>query len=166
MNKKYRIGKRFRRLLNACILGELLVMLMFYYLYSYLFQDVAPGLMGTPLMAIFVGLTLLVVWGTVKFFEWYNETYWVEVTEEGLRMSRGKTVRFYPWKDFKKAKVNNFMARTTMALSFDTASGELVLDTNLDDVEGLALTVLRRIEGTAEFTPDVLDRIKMFEVMK
>lgn len=98
MSKKYRMGKRFQKVLTMGILAEIAVLVVAYFVYDWLLGEWIPSLTGGPLLAIFGSIGILAVWCTNKFLRRFNENYWYEVTEKGLRMNRGQTARFYPLK--------------------------------------------------------------------
>ena len=92
MSKKYRMGKRFQKVLTMGILAEIAVLVVAYFVYDWLLGEWIPSLTGGPLLAIFGSIGILAVWCTNKFLRRFNENYWYEVTEKGLRMNRGQTV--------------------------------------------------------------------------
>lgn len=166
MQKKYVLGKRFATMRFLCVLAELLVIVIFYFIYRALFGTAMPGLVGAPLAALFASVAILVMWVTVLFLRRYSETFWYEVTGDGLRMSRGRVVRFYPWKDFKAAKLDHFKTRAMMPVVFETAAGPLTLDQSIEHVYELTLDVLRHIQGSADLSTELRDRLHMVDVMK
>ena len=127
MSKKYRMGKRFQKVLTMGILAEIAVLVVAYFVYDWLLGEWIPSLTGGPLLAIFGSIGILAVWCTNKFLRRFNENYWYEVTEKGLRMNRGQTARFYPWEDFKGARVNRFSFLSALPVIFDMTNGPMEL---------------------------------------
>lgn len=165
MSKKYRMGKRFQKVLTMGILAEVVVLVAFYFIYDWLLGDIFPELRQGPLLAVFASIGILAVWCTNKFLRRFNENYWYEVTEEGLRMSRGRTIRFFPWKDFKGARVNRFSFLSALPVIFDMTNGPMELDRSLEDSYGLTMEVLRHIQDHADISQDVKDRINLVDLM-
>ena len=139
MSKKYRMGKRFQKVLTMGILAEIAVLVVAYFVYDWLLGEWIPSLTGGPLLAIFGSIGILAVWCTNKFLRRFNENYWYEVTEKGLRMNRGQTARFYPWEDFKGARVNRFSFLSALPVIFDMTNGPMELDRSLEDSYGLTM---------------------------
>lgn len=83
MSKKYRMGKRFQKVLTMGILAEIAVLVVAYFVYEWLLGEWIPSLTGGPLLAIFSSIGILAVWCTNKFLRRFNENYWYEVTEKG-----------------------------------------------------------------------------------
>ena len=137
MSKKYRMGKRFQKVLTMGILAEIAVLVVAYFVYC-----------------------------TNKFLRRFNENYWYEVTEKGLRMNRGQTARFYPWEDFKGARVNRFSFLSALPVIFDMTNGPMELDRSLEDSYGLTMEVLRHIKDHADISQDVKDRINLVDLME
>ena len=165
MSKKYRMGKRFQKVLTMGILAEIAVLVVAYFVYDWLLGEWIPSLTGGPLLAIFGSIGILAVGCTNTFLRRFNENYWYEVTEKGLRMNRGQTARFYPWEDFKGARVNRFSFLSALPVIFDMTNGPMELDRSLEDSYGLTMEVLRHIKDHADISQDVKDRINLVDLM-
>ena len=153
MSKKYRMGKRFQKVLTMGILAEIAVLVVAYFVYDWLLGEWIPSLTGGPLLAIFGSIGILAVWCTTKFLRRFNE------------MNRGQTARFYPWEDFKGARVNRFSFLSALPVIFDMTNGPMELDRSLEDSYGLTMEVLRHIKDHADISQDVKDRINLVDLM-
>ena len=92
MSKKYRMGKRFQKVLTMGILAEIAVLVVAYFVYDWLLGEWIPSLTGGPLLAIFGSIGILAVWCTNKFLRRFNENYPV-LSLGGLQGSAGEPLQ-------------------------------------------------------------------------
>ena len=67
MSKKYRMGKRFQKVLTMGILAEIAVLVVAYFVYDWLLGEWIPSLTGGPLLAIFGSIGILLSGAPISF---------------------------------------------------------------------------------------------------
>lgn len=157
MGRKYQLGKRFNRTKYVCIIAEMMVMYVFHFLYQLFF----PQWNGFALGAGFALVAAAIALGTYKLLDWCAAHMWYEVTEQGLRVNRGNTVRMYPWEDFVEAGVDNTNILARMPAWFKLKDGtRLTLEQYTEGLGSLILDILDHIEDHAEIANALIERLK------
>ena len=163
MGRKYQLGRRFRNTKYVCIAAELLVMYVFHFLYQLLF----PGLNQFLLGAGFALAAVLIAWGTLCLLNWCEKHLWYQITDEGLQISRGSTVKLYPWTDFKAAGVDGLNILSRLPVWFQLKDGRrLCLEQYIEGLGSLTLDIIAHIEDHAEISNELIERLKTAQAVQ
>lgn len=157
MGRKYQLGRRFRKTKYICIVAELLVMYVFHFLYQLLFPNINSFLLGVG----FALAAVLIAWGTYTLLNWIDRHLWYQITDEGLQISRGGTVRLYPWSDFKAAGVDGMNILARLPVWFQLQDGRrLSLEQYIEGLGSLTLDIIAHIEDHADISTELIERLK------
>jgi len=150
MHKTYTIGRRYRKLQYASAAVNCVIVFGFYFIYRFIFAEVAPGLVGAPLALLFLLLAAVVARLTLAFTDRYAKSVRYTVTAEGLLHRQGKRERLYRWADFTGATLEEYRFRGVFPVEFALGAKTLTLNQNLDGLCELTAEVLERIRPYAQ----------------
>lgn len=145
MGKTYRIGRRFRKLQYASVVVNCLIVFGFYFIYRYVYEDVAPQLVGAPLALLFLLLAVVISRLTLSVSGKYAASVRYTPTDEGLHIVHGKREQLYRWEEFSGAKLEEFRFRGVFPVVFQVAGKSLMLEQNLDELCELTCRIFEQI---------------------
>lgn len=158
MGKTYRVGRRFRKLQYVSAVVNCLIVFGFYFIYRFIFEDIAPQLAGAPLALLFVLLGVVTARLTLSAWNKYAASVRCVLTEDGLRVTQGKREQFYRWEEFSGAKMQEFRFHGAFPVVFQVAGNSIMLNQQLDDLCGLTREIFERIAPYARLDPELIKR--------
>ena len=163
MGRKYQLGKRFQRMRVVCVIAIVLVMYVFNFLYQLLFPDMNRFLLGV----ICAVAAAVLAFGSWKLLGWCADHVWYQIKDDGLEMCRGGTIKFLPWTDFVEAGVDNTNILARMPAWFKLKDGRrLTLEQYIEGLGSLILDIIEHIEGHAEVSETLRERLKTAYAMQ
>ena len=158
MNSTFQIGRRFLKIKYLCVITNVLVVAVFYFIYRYLLEETFPSFVNTPLAVIFllIGLAAarITLWAADKFAVSYR------VTGEGLVMVRGRAEQLLLWSGFTSAKLRPYSFQGVFPVEFQVGNRVLVLNQYIDGLCRLTGLILDHIRDHAEIDPVVEQRAR------
>lgn len=158
MEKTYRIGRRFRKLKVISAVVNCLIVFGFYFIYRFLFEDLSPQFVGAPLALLFVLLGAVVARLTLNMWDKYAAGVRCALTEDGLRVTQGKTEQLYRWEAFSGAKMREFRFSGVFPVEFQIAGKPVMLNQYLDGLCELTCEIFERIAPYARLDPELIQR--------
>lgn len=158
MGKTYRIGRRFRKLQYASVVVNCLIVFGFYFIYRYVYEDVAPQLVGAPLALLFLLLAVVISRLTLSLSDKYAASVRYTPTDEGLHIVQGKKERLYRWEEFSGARLEEFRFRGVFPVVFQVGGKSMMLEQNLDELCELTCRVFERIKPYARIDEELIKR--------
>lgn len=163
MGRKYQMGRRFRKMKYVCVIAELLVIYVFHFLYQMLF----PGWNQFALGVGFAAAAVVIAWGSFRLLSWCGDHIWYQITDEGLQVSRGSTVKLYPWSDFTAAGVDGLNILSRLPVWFQLEDGRrLTLEQYIEGMGSLTLDIIAHIEDHAEVSEELIERLKTAQAVQ
>lgn len=158
MEKRYRIGRRFRKLkyLSVAVNGS--IVFVFYFIYRFVFGEAFPDFVGAPLALVFLLLGVLAARVTVFVADRYASGVEYRVTEAGLYERAGRREELYKWEDFSGAKLQEFQFRGVLPVEFQIAGRPMMLNQYVDGLSELTAEIFARIAPYAPLDPELVKR--------
>ena len=144
--KRYGMGKRLDTLRLTGIIVTVAISAVFYFIYQYLLETIAPDLIGTPLLLIFVAVDVALIFLETVIFRRYRDKTYYRVTDDALEYTNGRAAKRYEWKDFTAAEYGRIRPGSVCPVVFTVSGRELVLNQYTERVYQLAEDILTRIE--------------------
>lgn len=155
MNHTFRIGQRFLKIKYLCVIANTLVVVVFYFIYRYLLEDVFRDFVDAPLVIIFLMIGLVVAKLTLWIANKYASSVAYQVTEGGLVVVRGQLEHLLPWSDFTAARLRPYHLRGVFPVEFQVGKKVLILNQYTDELCRLTGLILSHIRDHAEIDPVV-----------
>ncbi len=155
MDNTFRIGKRFLKIKFLCVIVNVLVVAVFYFIYRYLLEESFQAFVNAPLAIIFLAIGM----ATAKVTAWVADKYAAgilyRVTGEGLVTVQGKREQLFPWNGFTAARLRPYQLRGVFPVEFQLGEKVLVLNQYTDGLCRLTGLILNHIRDHAEIDPAV-----------
>ena len=158
MEKRYRIGARFRKIKYFSMAVNVSVVFVFYFIYRYVFSGVFPGFVGAPLALVFLLLAVLVARVTLDVADRYASGVEYRVTEAGLYARAGRKEQTYAWEDFSSAKLQEFQFRGVFPVEFQVRGKPMMLNQYVDGVCELTAEIFEQIAPHTQLDPELVKR--------
>lgn len=158
MERRYRIGVRFRKIKYLSVAVNCGIVFVFYFIYRYVFEEAFPHFVGAPLALVFLLLALLVARVTLRVADRYASGIEYRATPDGLRTRAGKREQFYAWEDFSSAKLEEFRFRGVFPVEFQIAGKPVMLNQYVDGICELTAEIFERIAPYAQLDPELVKR--------
>ncbi len=155
MDGTFRIGRRFRKIKYLCAAANVFVVFVFYFIYRQLLLEAFPNLAGAPLALAFLGIGLAVAKCTVYIADKYARAISYQVTEEGLRVVQGRSVRTLPWAGFQGARLRTVFFQGPFPVEFQVDGESLVLNQYIDELYALTDEIFQRAPVGADISPEL-----------
>lgn len=166
MKTQFTVGKRFGFVRTLAVLVNAFIVFGFYFIYRYLFEEMAPTFVNLPMALIFLAVGFAVVKFTFSLADRYATATGYIVSEDCLIFGLGKRQIRYYWKDFTGADLNSvgtYKFGTVLPIRFHMGEKVLELNQYIGDIYLLASMILDRITPYATFDPELKDQIKSME---
>ena len=158
MEKTYRVGRRFRKLKYISAVVNCMIVFGFYFIYRFLFEGLSPQFAGAPLALLFVLLGAVVARLTLNMWDKFAAGIRYVLTDDGLRVTRGRRESFYRWEEFSGASMKEFRFSGVFPVEFQIAGKSVMLNQYLDDLCGLTCEIFERIAPYARLEAKLVER--------
>lgn len=155
MNREYRMGKRFQTMKNTCMIAGLVVIWGFYFIYRVLFQNLIPALVGWPMALVFVGVSVLALYGIQWVADKLIALFWYEVTDEALISHQGLNTYRYEWKDFTAVRSFRTKLISFFPVIFTVNGKQLELNQYTSDIYRLAGEIFDHIQDHVDIPKEL-----------
>lgn len=154
--REYPMGNRLDVLKWTAAVIIAVLSMIFYFIYQFLLEPIAPAIIGTPLAVIFLVICLAMIAADFALVKLYRKRVCYRVTGDALEYVRGKRIDRYFWKDFTHAEQGRIRPGILCPIVFTVQGQELTLNPYTRSVYGLAADILRKIERYADIEPDLI----------
>lgn len=153
MNHTFRIGQRFLKIKYLCVIVNIFVVVVFYFIYRYLLEEIFQDFVDAPLVIIFLIIGLAVAKLTLWIANKYASSIAYQVTEEGLVVIQGRLEQLLPWSSFTAARLRPYHFQGIIPVEFQFGKKVLILNQYTDELCRLTGLILDHIRDYAEIDP-------------
>lgn len=153
---EYHMGRRLDMLKYTAIVIIVVISFVFYFIYDFVFTPIFPALAGTPLVLLFLAADFLLSALDFLLINKIRSGLFYRLCPDGLEyVVFGKSVK-YLWVNFSYARYGRIRPGGECPVTFTVQERELRLNPYTENVWGLVVEILHRIQDHAEIEQGLL----------